>query len=153
MFFNRKTQNQNTTTNHEGAKAWKMSPELELYSSVVTAALSDQFYEKTGKRIERIRELIAQVDPEFVAKLAVYARENMYLRNVPLVLVVELAKQYEGYGLNLVSKTVARVIQRADEITELLAYYQLANERTETKKIEPLVQTGAKRFGKSIQQI
>ncbi|WP_421798613.1 TROVE domain-containing protein [Haliscomenobacter sp.] len=138
MLFNRKTKNQNLTTNHEGAKAWKMSPELELYSTVVTAALSDQFYEKTGKRIERIRELVAQVDPEFVAKLAVYARESMYLRNVPLVLVVELAKRYEGYGLNLVSKTIARVVQRADEITELLAYYQLANERIGNKKLNRL---------------
>ena len=43
MLFNRKTKNQNLTTNHEGAKAWKMSPELELYSAVVTAALCFDF--------------------------------------------------------------------------------------------------------------
>lgn len=138
MFFNHKTKNQNLTTNHEGAKAWKMSPELELYSAVVTSSLSDQFYEKADQRVARIRELIAQVDPEFVAKLAVYARENMYLRSMPLVLAVELAKLYQGYSLNLVSKTVARVIQRADEITELLAYYQMANERKGTKKLNRL---------------
>jgi len=68
-----------------------------------------------------------------VAQLAVYAREQMHLRTVPLVLAVELAKLHNGD--NLVSWLVARVVQRADEITELLAYYQLANERKGTKKL------------------
>jgi hypothetical protein len=52
----------------------------------------------------------------------------MYLRSVPLVLVTELAKQTSG--TDLVSKAVDGVVQRADEITELLAYYQISNERT-----------------------
>ena len=138
MLFNVKAKNKNRTANHEGAEAWKMTPELELYSAVVTSTLSDKYYEKGGARVERIRELISRVDPEFVAKLAVYTRENMYLRSMPLVLTVELARLYQGYGLNLISKTVTRVIQRADEITELLAYYQLVNERTGSKKLNRL---------------
>ena len=31
--------------NHEGAPAYGMSPELELYTAVVTASLNDKFYE------------------------------------------------------------------------------------------------------------
>nr|WP_290932638.1 TROVE domain-containing protein [Haliscomenobacter sp.] len=152
MLFNVKAKNKNRTANHEGAEAWKMTPELELYSAVVTSTLSDKYYEKGGARVERIRELISRVDPEFVAKLAVYTRENMYLRSMPLALTVELARLYQGYGLNLISKTVTRVIQRADEITELLAYYQLVNERKE-QKTEPFVQTSTKRFGRCFQQV
>ena len=33
--------------NYEGAKAWKLSPEMELYPAVVTASLSKHFYEDT----------------------------------------------------------------------------------------------------------
>lgn len=122
--------------NHEGAKAYVMTPAEELYSAVVTTGLSDIPYEKGNDRLERIQSLIQKNDPEFVAKLAVHARKDMHLRSIPLVLAVELAKK--ASGTDLVSKTVDGVVQRADEITELLAYYQLANERTETKKLNRL---------------
>ena len=68
-----------------------------------------------------------------MAKLAVYVREKMHLRSIPLVLTVELAKQHNGDGL--VSKLTNRVVQRADEITELLAYYAMANVAKELKKL------------------
>lgn len=113
-----------------------MTPAEELYSAVVTTGLSNANYEKGNDRLARIQSLIQKNEPEFVAKLAVYARKDMYLRSIPLVLTTELAKQ--ASGTDLVSKTVDGVIQRADEITELLAYYQLANERTETKKLNKL---------------
>ncbi|SFH42087.1 TROVE domain-containing protein [Pontibacter chinhatensis] len=142
MKFNFLTRKKHQTTNHEGALAWKIGPAAELYAAVVTASLSDTFYESGNQRLKRIRELIAQNDPEFVAKLAVYARTHMHLRSVPLVLVVELAKVHAGD--DLVSRTVARVVQRADEITELLAYYSLSNGRTGTKKLG--------RFSKQLQK-
>ena len=131
--FKRKT---SPVKNYEGAKAFSLTPELELYSAVVTAGLSDTFYEKDGKRLERMQELMKKNDAEFVAKLAVYARQKMYMRSVPMVLAVELAKQNSGNPL--VGKTVNGVVQRADEITELLAYYQMANKRAGTKKLNKL---------------
>ncbi len=136
MKFNTRTKSAATVKNHEGAKAWTMSKELELYTMVVTTTLSDKFYETGGERLLRIKQLISEVNPIFVAKLAVYARENMYLRSVPLVLAVELAKAHKGD--DLVSRLVARIVQRADEITELLAFYQNANARTATKKLGQL---------------
>jgi 60 kDa SS-A/Ro ribonucleoprotein len=119
--------------NHEGALAYPLSPALELYAAVATAALSDQFYEAADTRLARLRELVAQNEPAFVARLAVYAREQLHLRSVPLVLAVELARRHRGD--NLVSRLVARVVQRADEIPELLAYYAQANGRTGAKTL------------------
>jgi 60 kDa SS-A/Ro ribonucleoprotein len=59
------------------------------------------------------------------------------LRSVPLVLTVELSKQTNG--TNLISRLAERTVQRADEITELLAYYAAANARTkETKQLNKL---------------
>jgi len=124
------------TQNHEGALAWEMDVRAELYAAVVTASLSDTFYEKANTRLHRIKELVAQNEPLFVAKLAVYTRTHMHLRSVSLVLAAELAHRHAGDSL--VSRTISRVICRADEITELLAYYQLRNERKGTKKLNRL---------------
>ncbi|KOY87394.1 ribonucleoprotein [bacterium 336/3] len=136
MKFNKNTQGTNTITNHEGEKAYKLTPAMELYSAVVTSSLSDQFYEKNDAKVARIKELIAKNDPLFVAKLAVYARKQMNLRSVPLVLAVELAKVHAGD--QLVSKMISQIIGRADEITEILAYYQMANARDGMKKLGKL---------------
>ncbi len=126
----------NKTTNYEGAVAYKMSTEMELYSAVVTASLNDQFYEKESDRLKRIQSLIAKSNPEIVAKMAIYTREKMYLRSVPMVMAVEMAKHASGNGL--VAKTVERVVQRADEISEVLAYYAMANGRKEQKQLNKL---------------
>jgi 60 kDa SS-A/Ro ribonucleoprotein len=136
MKFNFLKRENKAVTNYEGAKAYALTPSEELYSAVVTTGLSNTNYEKGNDRLARIRALIHKNDPEFVAKLAVYARKEMYLRSIPLVLTTELAKQTAG--TDLVSRTVDGVIQRADEITELLAYYQMANERTDVKKLNRL---------------
>lgn len=127
--FNSNLTGSNRTTNHEGAVAYKMSPELELYATVCTASLQNKFYENVDETLTRIRGLIKKVSPEFVAKLAVYAREEMYLRSIPLVLVVELNKHLSEskQSNSLIEPLTERVIQRADEITEILAYYQAAN--------------------------
>ncbi|WP_343671968.1 TROVE domain-containing protein [Chitinophaga sp.] len=136
MRFNTSKKDVSATVNYEGAKAYVLTPELELYSAVVTASFHDQFYEGSAERLERIRALIRKNDPQFVARLAVYAREKMYLRSIPLALTVELAKVHTGNSL--VSNMVNRVVQRADEITELLAFYALSNNRQDTKKLHRL---------------
>lgn len=136
MKFNLKLSKTKQAVNYEGERAFVLTPQLELYTAVATAALSEQFYEKAADKLQRLRELIAKNDAGFVARLAVYAREKMYLRSVPLVLTVELAKQNSGNSI--VGKLANRVVQRADEITELLAYYAMANERKNIKKLNKL---------------
>ena len=98
MRFNVRTQKKPVTRNHAGAKAYRMTPEMELYTAVVTASLSGKFYETDQARYERIVKLIQTVDPQFVAKLAIYTREKMYLRSIPVVLAIELANRLVNYG-------------------------------------------------------
>ncbi len=136
MKFNLLSKFRTQVINHEGAVAFKLSPEMELYTTVVTWSLNDSFYEKDEARLQRLRELINQCKPEFVGKLAVYARTKMHMRSVPLVLVTELANQHSGD--DLVARVTAGVVNRADEIAELLACYQLLNARRGTKKLNRL---------------
>lgn len=133
MKFNKGIKAKKTMVNHEGATAYRLTPEMELYSAVATGMINDTMYETGSERLDRIISLLPRVSPVFTARLAVYARTRMNLRSVPVVLTTELAKIHQGDAL--VSKTIQKVVQRPDEITELLAYYQTANQRTGLKKL------------------
>lgn len=126
--FNTQSTDPRITKNYEGEKAWELGPEMSLYTRVCTSILTPQFYTPdVNDELNRIKSLIKKVDPEFVAKLGVYAREQMYLRSIPLVLAVELAKVHSGN--DLLRRMARRVIARADELTEVVAYYLMANGR------------------------
>lgn len=107
---------------HEGAKAYRGSAEQELRRSVMACMLwEDSFYESGENIATRIAGLVKQVKPEKVASLAIEARTSMKLRHVPLLLVAEMSK-LETHR-HLVADTAYEVIQRADELAEILAIY------------------------------
>ena len=99
MKFNWINKGMNKVLNKESAPAYRLTPEWELYTSVVTTSLNNSFYEQEEERIERVRTLIGKCNPLFVAQLAAYARETMNLRSIPLVMAVELARIHQGDNL------------------------------------------------------
>jgi len=110
------------TRAHEGAPARNISAELQLRRSVLACLLwEDQFYEEGVEIAGRIASLVPKVKPEVVVALAIEARGKMKLRHAPLLLVREMARQKEHRAL--VRKTLAQVIQRADELAEFVAIY------------------------------
>jgi len=107
---------------HEGASARHISPELQLRRSVLACLLwESQFYEDGVEIAGRIAELVPKVAVEKVAALAIEAREQMKLRHAPLLLGREMARHKTHR--HLVGDTLARVIQRADELSEFVAIY------------------------------
>ena len=107
---------------HEGAQARNISPELQLRRSVLACLLWEiPFYEDGVEIAGHIGELVPKVAAEKVAALAVEAREQMKLRHAPLLLVREMARHATHRAL--VSETLARIIQRADELAEFVAIY------------------------------
>lgn len=107
---------------HEGAAARHVSAELQLRRAVLACLLwENQFYEDGVEIAGRIAELVPKVAAEEVASLALEAREHMKLRHAPLLLVREMARHKTHRAS--VSETLARVIQRADELAEFVAIY------------------------------
>src|ERR1700731_3621469 len=101
---------------HEGAPARHISAEQELRRSVLACMLwENEFYEDGVQIAGRIRELVPGVEAPKVAALAIEAREAMKLPHVPLLLVREMARPPSHRSL--VAQTLARVIQRADELS------------------------------------
>jgi hypothetical protein len=117
-------------TTHEGATAVRINAEKQLLRSVMACLLwESQFYENGVDISTRIAELVPQVEPAKVALMAIEAREQMKLRHAPLFVVREMARAGTGkgsvaYGFRAhTAETLARVIQRADELAEFLAMY------------------------------
>ena len=106
---------------HGGAPAFRhMNKKQELRRSVLSCLLwEDTFYERGESIADRITGLASKVHMDDVSALAVEARNDFHLRHVPLLLIVAMCKQ----GGNLVSETIQKVIQRPDEMCELLSIY------------------------------
>ena len=106
----------------EGAPAKAFAPADELKRTLMNCLLwEDQFYEDGVSIADRIKQLVPLVEPERVAALAIMAREDMKLRHAPLLVLREMARLATHRGQ--VADTLVRVIQRPDEMTELLAIY------------------------------
>lgn len=111
---------------HEGAPAAPMTAEQALRRSVMSCLLWEQeFYEDGEEIAARIIRLASGIAPEKVAALAIEAREKGNLRHVPLLLLSVLART--GKGNPIVAATIARVVQRADELAELLVVHAKVN--------------------------
>lgn len=114
------------TVNEEGAPAYSMDDYNELTSRVLTCLVNEpKFYDKEGKGDNEIIKLVSEMsdkDPEYILKLASFARNEMNLRSVPTMLLVESAT-HEGTR-QFVRKYTPSIVKRADELCETIAYYQ-----------------------------
>ncbi|MEA2946861.1 MAG: 60 kDa SS-A/Ro ribonucleoprotein [Alphaproteobacteria bacterium] len=123
----------NAARTHEGASAVPgLSDEKMLRRSVLSCMLwEDEFYEDGQSIATRIAAAAEKVEPAVLAGLAIEAREVFNLRHAPLLLLEVLSRT--GKGDKLVADTVVRVVQRADELGELVALHH----RMGAKKMIP----------------
>lgn len=108
---------------HEGAPSPKLSAVRELRRTVMAHMLfEDTFYESGEDSAKRIMLLVSKVPFVEAAQIAVEAREKMKLRHAPLYVVREMIRCHKNIGKPM-GDLIARVIQRPDEIGELMALY------------------------------
>jgi hypothetical protein len=104
----------------------------------------DAFYESGVSISDRIASLVEKVEPAAVAALAIEAREKMKLRHVPLWLVRHMARlpKHKAY----VAETLARVIQRADELSEFVSLYWLDGKQPLSAQVKKGLAKAFKKF-------
>jgi len=114
----------NTAVTHEGGPAFgHLKPLDQLRRSVLSCLLWEgEFYEDGIAIADRITETAKEVDPLELSALAFEARTQFNLRHVPLLLLCALAEKRAALP-HVVTEAVASTVQRADELTELLAVY------------------------------
>ena len=94
------------TVNNAGGHAYKLSDKGALAQMAVTGVFNDTFYVTADAQLEQAKALVSKVDAAFIAKLAVYAREKAFMKDLPAFLVAALAVRDVG----LMSKVFGRVI-------------------------------------------
>lgn len=110
------------TVNISGHEAFKMNNKEKLVTQVLTSLFNEnKFYGDNSKDlIENIKKVIEE-DAKFAANLCIYARKEMHLRSISHVLLAELAKAQKGKPY--VRSVINKGVERADDMTEIMAYY------------------------------
>lgn len=120
--FNASTIGATLTKNNEGAVAYSMTDKEKLMTQVLTSMFNeDKFYGDNSKYLIKTAGKLIDTDTKFVANLCLYARNEMHLRSVSHALMGELANHEKGK--KYVRKAINRIVERVDDMTEILSYY------------------------------
>jgi 60 kDa SS-A/Ro ribonucleoprotein len=126
MKFNTAAQGVNRTVTYEGGEAvFTPNKKEDLVRRVLTTFIYEpKFYGRVEEQTKELVDLIkyfCEKDPKFIANLARYARNELYMRSISHVLIAELARSKNGKSY--VKSATADVVNRPDDMTEILAYY------------------------------
>lgn len=83
--------------NRAGAPAYRYSPKHELAQYAVTGCLNNTYYAGGAEQLDLVLALSKDLDAEFIAKTAVYARQNAMMKDMPALLLAVLSTKSTEY--------------------------------------------------------
>lgn len=92
--------------NEAGGVAYALSPKQALAQFAATGCLNSTFYVDAPTQLEKVLELAVTVEPEFVARVALYSRSKGFMKDMPALLVAVLSVRSPG----LMAEVFDRVI-------------------------------------------
>ena len=116
--FNQK--NNDKAPNQADFPAFRMKEKEQLAAAALTTLFGEQkYYGSTDIGLVRLATRCAVTDPDFLLRLAAYARNEANLRTVSHVLTSVIAREAPKYT----RAAVRNVVVRGDDITEIMACY------------------------------
>ena len=94
------------TRNEAGGLAYALTPKQALAQYAATGCLNSTFYADASDQLTTVINLASSVEPEFVAKVALYTRSKGHMKDMPAVLVAALSVLSPG----LMAEVFDRVI-------------------------------------------
>jgi 60 kDa SS-A/Ro ribonucleoprotein len=79
------------TVNEAGGRAYALSPKQALAQYAMTGCLNSTYYASADDQLQKVLAMAGQVDAEFVAKTAVYARQKGFMKDMPALLCAALS--------------------------------------------------------------
>jgi 60 kDa SS-A/Ro ribonucleoprotein len=95
-----------TATNASQAPAYAYTPRHQLAQLAATGCLGSTFHAGAEAQLDAVLALAAQVEPEFVARTAVHARQAGHMKDMPALLAATLAVR----DVALLSQVFGRVV-------------------------------------------
>jgi len=118
MKYNEKTEGKSREINYMGTNAYRLDNRTRLLNIVGTTFVAEPTYYELDD-VKEIIEMCQKDKSEFILQLAAYARNELYLRSAPTLLLVIAANINETKPL--VRKYATKIIKRVDQMTEALA--------------------------------
>jgi len=84
------------TVNNAGGVAYSLNDKEALAQLILTGVFNGTFYTTAQNQIDNVKALLDKLGPEettFIAKLAIHARKNGFMKDTPAYLVAWLSKQ------------------------------------------------------------
>lgn len=85
------------TKNAAGGNAYGFTPRHALAQYAMTGCLNRTFYSSAEMQLDTVLSTAQNIDDEFLAKLAVYSREQGAMKDMPAVLLAILAARQSAY--------------------------------------------------------
>ncbi|HNL37337.1 MAG TPA: RNA-binding protein, partial [Agitococcus sp.] len=85
------------TKNEAGSNAYAFTPRHALAQYAMTGCLNHTFYSSAEMQLEKVLTTAQEIDDEFLAKLAIYSREQGAMKDMPAVLLAILAARQSAY--------------------------------------------------------
>ena len=96
--------------NEAGGVAYAFGPKHALAQLAATGCLSNTFYATGGGQLDKVLALCEQVDSELLAKIAVYARQDALMKDMPALMLVALAARADEESGELLARAFPLVV-------------------------------------------
>src|SRR5262249_29534100 len=80
------------TRNSEAAPAYALEPRHALAQYASTGCLNTTFYATDTEQLDTVLALCEGLEPEFIARVAVHAREHLFMKDMPALLCAVLSR-------------------------------------------------------------
>jgi len=84
---------QTNAVNSENAPAYALEPKHALAQYAATGCFGRTFYATADEQLTRVLELCQAMDPEFVARVAIYSRTHSFMKDMPALLCAWLSSR------------------------------------------------------------
>lgn len=91
LFATRRGINPNTIRNQAGGDAYALEDRAALAQLAMTGSLADAYYVDAEAQLAELLEVARRVEPDFLAKTAIYVRRNGHMKDTPAILLAVLA--------------------------------------------------------------
>lgn len=94
------------TYNEAGGIAYTLTPKQQLAQLAATGCLNNTYYADAQSQLDQVLKLAENLDAEFVAKTAVYARQKGFMKDMPALLLAVLAQK----DVNMLARVFDQVV-------------------------------------------
>ena len=94
------------TYNEAGGIAYTLTHKQQLAQLAATGCLNNTYYADAQSQLDQVLKLAENLDAEFIAKTAVYARQKGFMKDMPALLLAVLAQK----DVNMLARVFDQVV-------------------------------------------